>query len=230
MHPVVPTCLLLGVIAACHGSDPSAPDGSMLDGTGSGSSDHGLAITWATSPSSIPGDTGGDGTSIASMKFRILNLRVIGDAGPGDNRTSVDSIELDWATGMKPDAVSFADAPTGLYSRVVLVADGNLIAYSYELAGMTKLDGNPMPFQIHDRTPLAISLDTSATLEPDQTASLGITIRIDQALQSLDFHKLSNQSGTLVLDTFDDAMGDFRDKMMSSVFEADHPQNNAGPH
>jgi hypothetical protein len=230
MHPVVRTCLLLGVIAACHGSDPSAPDGSMLDGDGSNASNHGLSITWTTSPSSIPGDTDGDNGSIATMTFRVFNLRVIGDAGPGDNRTSVDSIELDWATGAKPSPVSFVDAPSGLYSRVILLADGNLIDYSYELAGTTKLDGNTMPYQIHDRTPLAISLDTSVTLDPNQTASLGITIRIDQALQSLDFHKLSNQSGTLVLDTFDDAMSDFRDKMMNSVFEADHPQNNDAGH
>src|SRR5664279_1045660 len=161
MQPVVPTCLLLGVIAACHGSDPSAPDGSMLDGNGSGS-DHGLSITWATSPSSIPGAVGGEDGSITTMKFRVLNLRVVGDAGPGDDRTSVNSIELDWAASTKPSPVTFADAPSGLYSHVILVADGNLINYSYELAGTTKLDGNTMPYQIHDRTPLAISLDTSA--------------------------------------------------------------------
>ncbi|HEX7701476.1 MAG TPA: hypothetical protein VF403_12155 [Kofleriaceae bacterium] len=202
----------------------------MLDGDGSSSADRGLSITWATSPNTIPGETGDDGLSIASMTFRLANLRVIGDAGPGDTRTSVDSIELDWAAGAKPNAVSFADAPTGLYSRVILVVDGNLIDYSYELAGTTKLDGNLTPYRIHDRSPLAISLDTSAMLEPNQTASLGITIRIDQALQSLDFSKLSNQSGTLVLDTFDDAMSDFRNKMMNSVFQADHPQNNVGPH
>jgi hypothetical protein len=202
----------------------------MFDGTGSGSSDHGLTITWATSPSSIPGDTGGDDGSITTMTFRVANLRVIGDASAGDDRTSVDSIELDWAAGATPNAVSFADAPAGLYSKVILLADGNLIDYSYELAGTTKLDGNTLPYQIHDRSPLAISLDTSTMLEPNQTASLGITIRIDQALQSLDFHKLSNQSGTLVLDTFDDAMGDFRNKMMSSVFETDHPQNNVDSH
>jgi hypothetical protein len=201
----------------------------MFDGDGSGSTDRGLSIKWATSPNTIPGETGGDGLSIASMTFRLANLRVIGDAGPGDNRTSVDSIELDWAAGAKPNPVSFVDAPTGLYSRVILVVDNNLIDYSYELAGTTKLDGNIMPYQIHDRSPLAISLDTSAMLEPNQTASLGITIRIDQALQSLDFSKLSNQSGTLVLDTFDDAMGDFRNKMMNSVFQADHPQDIA-PH
>jgi hypothetical protein len=197
----------------------------MLDGNGSSSSDRGLSITWATSPNTIPGDTGGDGTSVSSMTLRLVSFRVIGDAGPGDTRTSVDSIELDWATGMKPNVVSFADAPTGLYSRVGFLVDGNVIDYSYEVSGTTKLDGNMMSYQIHDRTPLVIGLDTSATLEPDQAASLSITIRIDQALQSLDFHKLSNNNGTLVLDTFDDAMGDFRDKMMSSVFEADHPQD-----
>ena len=192
----------------------------MLDGDGTGTV--GLSITWATSPTTIPGDTADNTLTLAAMTFRLANLRVIGDAGPGDTRTSVDSIQLDWATGAKPKSVSFADAPTGLYSRVILVADGNLVDYSYELTGTTKLDGTTLPFQIHDRSPLAISLDTSAMLEPDHGLTLGITIRIDQALQSLDFHKLANESGTLVLDTFDNAMSDFREKMMNSVFQADH--------
>jgi hypothetical protein len=114
-----------------------------------------------------------------------------------------------------------------LYSRVVVVVDGNLVDYSYELAGTTKLMGTVMPYQIHDRSPVALSLETSTMLDPDHSTSLGITVNIDQALQSLDFSKLDNESGTLVLDTFDDAMGDFRDKMTSSVFVADHGD---GPH
>jgi hypothetical protein len=191
----------------------------MIDGTGSAAS--GLSIDWSTQPSTIPGDADSD-TTIASMTFRVANLRVIGDAGPGDNRTSIDTLMLQWQTGVQPSPISFVDAPSGLYSRVVLLVDGNLVDYSYELAGTTKLSGMTLPYQIHDRSPLGISLDTSTMLDPEHGASLGITIHIDQALQSLDFSKLDNENGTLVLDTFDDAMSDFRTKMTTTVFVADH--------
>jgi hypothetical protein len=189
---------------------------------GAGSDTSGLSIDWSTHPVTIPGDVGSNDTTITSMTFRVANLRVIGDAGPGDDRTSIDTIVLQWQAGVLPSPISFANAPTGLYSRVVLLADGNLVDNSYELAGTTKVDGMTLPYSIQDRSPLAISLDTSTMLDPDQVASLGITIKIDQALQSLDFSKLDNENGTLTLDTFDDAMGDFRNKMASAVFEADH--------
>jgi len=218
MQGVVLRCLLVGAIAACHTDNPGTADGST-DGTGSNTA--GLSINWSTHPTAIPGQANSD-TTIASMTFRVANLRVIGDAGPGDDRTSIDTLALQWQAGVQPSPISFADAPTGLYSRVVLLADGNLVDYSYELAGTTKVDGMTLPYQIHDRSPLGISLETSTMLDPDHGASLVITIRIDQALQSLDFSKLDNQNGTLVLDTFDDAMGDFRNKMMSAVFEASH--------
>jgi hypothetical protein len=219
MQSVVPTCLLFGAIAACHTSAPATTDATGTTDSPTTSDDKGLAIEWATSPATIPGNATGD-IAISSMKYRLANLRVIGDAGPGDTRTSIDTIELDWAAGTTPMPIAFADAPSGLYSKVILVADGNLVDYSYEIAGTAKLDDIPLPFAIHDRSPLAISLDTSATLEPNQTASLAITIRIDQALQSLDFHKLTNSNGMLTLDTFDDAMSDFRSKMMDDVFES----------
>ena len=204
-------------------------DAGSVTGDGSSSTERGLSVNWSTEPTTIPGEAGG-GITVTSMTYRLANLRVIGDAGPGDTRTSIDSIVLDWATGMKPAPVSFADAPTGLYSRVIILADGNLVNYSYELAGMAKVDGNTMPFQIHDRSPLAIALNADAMLEPNQDVSLDITIRIDQALQSLDFHKLSNNGGTLVLDTFDDAMSDFREKMMNGVFDETDHGGGDGPH
>jgi hypothetical protein len=91
------------------------------------------------------------------------------------------------------------------------------------IEGMAKVNGNMMPFVIHDRSPLPVSIDTSATLEPNQLASLAIDVRLDQPLQSLDWSHLDNNNGTLTLDTFDDGMNDFRSKMISSAFATDHP-------
>jgi hypothetical protein len=221
MQGVVRTCLLLGGIAACHTSDPNTTDASPPTGDGSNVGDQGLEVTWS-SATPIPGNVTSDVT-VSSLLFRIANLRVIGDAGPGDSRTSVDSIEVAWSQGTTPVPVTFADAPTGLYSHLVFLADGNLIDYSYELKGTAKVDGNVTPFVIHDRSPLPVSLDTNATLDPNQETSLAIDVGLDQALQTVDWSHLDTNNGTLTLDTFDSGMSDFRSKMASSVFSTDHP-------
>ncbi len=194
----------------------------MNGGDGSGDNVDGLTITWSARPAAIPGDAGSDIT-VTSMLFRISNLRVIGDAGPGDTRTSADGLQVAWSQGTTPASIVFGDAPPGLYSHVILLADGNLTDYSYELAGTARVNGNVMPYKIHDRSPIGVSLETSTMLDPGHGTSLGIVVNIDQALQSLDFTELSNNNGTLVLDTFDDPMTDFRKKMVSSVFATDHP-------
>ena len=197
-------------------------------GDGSSSSDQGLQVKWS-SGTPIPGNATNDVT-VSKLLFRIANLRVIGDAGPGDNRTSADSFQVQWAQGMAPAAETFADAPSGLYSHLVFLADDNLVDYSYEIEGTSKVDGNVTPFKIHDRSPLPVSLDTNTMLEPNEVASLAIVVRVDQALTSLDWSKLNNQNGTLTLDTFDNAMSDFRSKMVSSVFSTDHPDGRVEQH
>jgi hypothetical protein len=201
----------------------------MVTGDGSNDPHVGLALTWSSQPAAIPGEVDSN-ISVASMLFRVANLRVIGDAGPGDTRTSVDQIQLTWGQSGSPEPIRFGDAPSGLYSHVVMLVEGNITDYSYEITGTAKVNGDPKPFRIRDLSPLGISMDTNTMLEPGQQTSLGIEVRIDQALQSLEFDHLNEQNGTLTLETFDDQMGDFRSKLMDSVFRTDHPVENTGPH
>ncbi|HEY0250015.1 MAG TPA: hypothetical protein VGC41_00725 [Kofleriaceae bacterium] len=199
----------------------TSPDGGGIPTDGSNSTTtRGLAIDWVTRPAQIPGEVDGN-ISVNAMTFRLANVRVIGDAGPGDTRTSKDMVDLAWKTGVAPEPVTFEDAPIGLYSRVILLASGT-VEYAYEISGTAKVNGNTKPFTIHDLSPLAVTMNTSAMLDPNSTTTLAVTIRIDQALQSLDFSKLTDNSGTLTLDTFDDEMSDFREKLMNDCFEADH--------
>lgn len=225
MQGVVRTFLLVGGIAACHTSDPVLPDGGSASGDGSNLA-QGLEVKWSAP---IPGQATSD-VAVSSLLFRIASLRVIGDAGPGDNRTTADSIEVQWSVDGGPQPITFADAPTGLYSHVAFLADGNLVDYSYEIRGTAKVDGNLTPFAIHDRSPLPVSIDTSATLEPNQVTAISIVARLDQALQSVDWTHLNNNNGTLTLDTFDSGMNDFRGKMINDVFSTDHPDGRVGSH
>jgi hypothetical protein len=212
-HLLVRGWLACVVAAGCGNPDPATGPDASATPDGSNTSGAGLAVRWAAEPAAIPGDAGSNVT-ISSLLFRVANLRVIGDAGPGDTRTSIDAIQLAWAADTMPATVGFGDAPSGLYSRVALLADGNQAAYSYEVAGTVKFEGTLTPYAIHDRAPLAISLDTSATLDPGGRSTLTVTVRIDQALQSLDFHKLRQTGSGLVLDTGDPAISGFRDELM----------------
>jgi hypothetical protein len=212
--------LACAIAAGCgNGVTSVGPDASVVAGDGSNTASPGLSVRWATEPVVIPGQVGGDIT-VSSLLFRVANLRMIGDAGPGDTRTSVDSIQLGWSAEMVPATVRFGDAPTGLYSRIILLADGNQVSYSYEIGGIVKLDNVSTTFTIHDRSSLAISLETSTTLDPGKSAAITVKARIDQALQSLDFRQLAHVDGGLVLDTNDSAMSNFRNKMMTDVFES----------
>jgi hypothetical protein len=224
MQALVRTALLVGAIAACHTGAQNTHDGGGDDDTDGAIDAPGLSVRWATK-APIPGDIATDIT-VSDMLYRMANLRVIGDAGPGDTRTSQDTFQVTWDTGVTPPTITFTDAPSGLYSKVVLLADANFIDYAYEIHGTVKLNGNTMPYKIHDRSPIGVSLDTSAMLDPGKGTSITVRLDMAKAFEGLDFTKLTNDSGTLELDTFDDQMSDFRGRMVSDVFDAPHEGQN----
>jgi len=211
MQAVVRSALLVGLACACHGTDSATPDASIPpDGAGAG-----LHVPWSTVPT-IPGNASNDIT-VSTALFRVDSLRVIGDAGPGDPRTSQTSFEVRWSDTMQPATVDFADAPTGLYSKVTVQADGHLIDYSYEITGTANVSGTLHLFEIHDRAALTANLDITTTLDPGGAAIVPIRVRFDAALGVLDFSTLHvDDGGTLELDTFDSQMQAFRDKLTTS--------------
>jgi len=148
-------------------------------------------------------------------------LRIIGDAGPGDTRTSRDHVELEWKTGASPAAIEFADAPSGLYSKFLMDADGETTANSYELAGTVAVDGDNVEFVIHDLEPLKVSIDTSVALDPGKRAAVKVQLEIDSAFDDLDFSELPNNQGKLELSTTDRQMSKFRSRLKSAFVAID---------
>ena len=218
MQALVRALVLLlvgGAATACHVSDPGTPDApTTTDGSDTGGP--GLTLKWETK-APIPGAVDTDLT-VTSMLYRMHALSVIGDAGSLMQNT----FQLAWSDANHPPALTFADAPTGLYSKIALLADGNLIDYSYEIYGTVVVSGETHQYKIHDRSPVGITLDTSLMLEPGGGATVNVRLDIEQALHDLDFSMLTNDAGVLELDTFDNQMGDFRTRMMSQVFDVSH--------
>jgi hypothetical protein len=210
MQGVVRSTLALALVACTNSPVSTAPDGG-------GSNAGGISIPWTTSPT-IPGEIGSD-VSITSMVFRIDSLRVVGDTGTS---SSLGDLQLSWDTGATPEPTVFSDAPSGIYSKVVLHADGDQLDYSWEIAGSVAMADGTHAFTIHDLMPLSVNIDTTATLAPGGTATLGVTFHMDQPFDGLDFTSLDiEDDGTLVLDTDDSQMADFRTKLQAAIVSSD---------
>jgi hypothetical protein len=212
MQGVVLSTLALALVACTNTHVTGTPDG------GSDTGNSGITIPWSTSPA-IPGDIGNNVT-ITSMTFRIDSLRVVGDTG---TTNTLGNLELAWGSAAAPPTTVFSDAPSGLYSKVVLHADGELLDYSWEIAGSVAMPDGTHPFSVHDLMPLAVTIDTSAMLDPGGMVTLGVTFRMDQPFDGLDFTSLELETdGTLVLDTDDAQMPDFRTKLQQAIVPSDH--------
>ena len=212
MQAVVRSALLVGLACACHGSAPSTPDATQ--GSGDGGPGAGLYVHWWTDPY-IPGSVGNDAT-VSSATFRLTSLRVIGDADPGDSRTTWSDFTVHWDSDSRPHTISFPDAPTGLYSKVALAIDGQLVEPSYEIFGTANLSGTVKPFRIHDLGALDIALDTSQTISPGTAVDITVHIDFSSALGSVNWSALPTDDGYLDLDTLDPQMPTFRQQLTQS--------------
>jgi hypothetical protein len=207
--------LLLGVfLVGCGKGTPEGPDAAPDTPSGP----PGLNVAWHARPSSIPGAVT-DKIMISSATFRPQLLRVIGDAGPGDFRTTVAQPNLAWSAGVTPPTITFSSAPTGLYSEVLVEVDGLFIDYSYEIHGQIHRDSDnkDWPFEIHDRNNLEVSItNVGTTLNPGANVTITIRVDFEHALTSVNYDQLTVDGSNLELDTNDSQMDSFRHALEES--------------
>ena len=141
--------LALLVLAGCPADDQSQPDAP-------GSA--GVAVAWITDPAMVPGRVE-DGFDLTSVQFHLRNLRVVGDAGAGDARTTAPVAELGWNDKAQPAPIEFPDAPPGLYARMLFSIDRGSTPYAYELHGTAETLTGREPYAILDPDPIAVDLD-----------------------------------------------------------------------
>jgi len=206
MQGMIRCGLIAGLLIACHTSDPGTPDAP----NGSGAS--GMHVTWASDPTPIPGNVE-NWLTLESATFAFDNLRVIGDAGPGDPRTTATTFPIKWDATTSPAPIDFPDAPTGLYSKVSFQIDGHLTTSSVHLKGQVDLGGTWVPYKIEDGDALSLSLDINRTLDPGGSQTIGLLVKFHDALTSIDFSTLPFDDGALQLETGDPQMTPFRDKL-----------------
>ncbi len=201
MKVLVCACVCVG----CHGGAAQGPDG----GPDAGPIAPGVHVGWLTNPA-LPGAFGD--ITISEVTFKVQNLRVIGDVGSTDSSDAT----LEWNATETPKPVDFPTAPAGLYSKLTLQLDGEIIDSSFEIQGTVVVAGTTHPFDIHDRDESKITLDCNATLAPDGGLLLPVRVDFASALGVIDFTKVDDDNGMLDLDTDDDQMSAFRDKLVDS--------------
>ncbi len=206
--------LPVGWLCAVAGCGTGTDIVDALDAPGPGSV--GLILEWEAKPS-IPGPISGDNT-VTAIKLITENLRVVGDAGPGDPRTQVGSLELDWDQAGVPPAVLFPDAPPGLYSQVVLKLEGDESGddEAYEIRGTAKVGDDLEDFAILDDEILSIVVDCNVQLQANEQKTIRMEIDFGAAINEVDFSALPVKSNRRVLEPDDPQMPVFRAKLLGS--------------
>jgi len=156
-------------------------------------------VTWAPDPI-LPGPIDGSKLTVSSAQFMIHRFQVIGDAGPGDPRTTRSAFWLQWDATHAAEPIVFDAAPPGLYSLISLDL-GNDDEMAYEISGTVEVNGANKPFHVADDEGLRISLPCAANHKETEDTTLEIRLGLDAPLKAVDFSMVPNVAGTLELDS-----------------------------
>ncbi|MCW5807788.1 MAG: hypothetical protein KIT31_35875 [Deltaproteobacteria bacterium] len=186
----------------------------------------GIHLAWATA-TAIPGAVDNEVT-ISSARLGLSDVRVIGDAGPGDPRTQLARLVLAWGRGAAPQTYTFVDAPTGLYSRIrfELEADAATPA-AYEILGTARINNADVPFRISDTKELDVNVSVKRVmLPPGGDCDLSLTLDFEKVIERVEFEMLPLVDGVRVLDENSPRINDVRKAVRMDLFRK--PENDQG--
>lgn len=169
--------LALLILAGCPADDQAQPDAAGPAG---------VAVGWISDPAAVPGRVE-DGFDLTSVVFHLRDLRVVGDAGAGDARTTAPVAELGWNDKAQPSQITFPEAPPGLYERMLFTIDRGAGSYAYELHGTAQTVAGRQPYAILDDDPLAIDLDYQIMAEAGRLTTIVTRVEFDDVLDVVDF-------------------------------------------
>jgi hypothetical protein len=198
-----------GLLVAACGDDTSMPGTDAATGSG-------LVVAWSTQPATWPIDLG-DGLTLEQAMFACDRVRVVGDAAPGDPRTTASGFELLWDDVRRPAELSFPDAPGGLYSQLSLLVDGHVAGPSIVLRGHARVGGTDYEYRITDDSPVSATLAIDKTHRPPATTGIVLRIDFETTLRALDFSTVRNSAGVLELDNADPQISTFRAKLVETL-------------
>lgn len=199
------TALLALALGGCPGSvGGNSPDARVTDGDGGddgdgGPSEGGLVFTFVTEPA-MPADLGSN-VVVEDVHLRLREVRAIGDAAPGDDRTSVAQLMLRWEGEQSPDPLAFMDAPAGIYSRLELRLDAAGEDFAYRIEGHAEVGGMEVEFEIEDDVTIPLSIPLSGVeLVAGTSAYVTIAVNLEALVGDIDWSSVTpDAEGKLVV-------------------------------
>jgi len=209
------------VFAGCHASGMAAPDAPPLPDAATSQS-LGIFVAWHASPA-LPG-TLDDHLTVSEATFHIAAFEVIGDAGPGDSRTTRLKYSVAWDAAGKPAQEAFPDAPVGMYSKITVdLAGPSFGDFAYQIRGTYRDGGVVKPFSLIDYVRLGATIDCQEAVVAGSAVTIPISFKVGDALNSLDFRRLTSIDGALMFaGPLDLQLLSFRDHLAAAFKVDDH--------
>jgi hypothetical protein len=200
---------------------PGAPDGPDDAGADAAVPSSGLIITWVAAPS-LPGEAA-EHLDIAAATFQLRNVRALGDAAPGDARTSRSALELSWADGRGPGPLVFGAAPPGLYSHLELELGGGNADEAYWLRGEREEDDEEgedeeLRWEIRDQGTLAVTVPLDVTVAVGEVEHVVIGIDVGDLVRRVDWSQVAVQNGVQLVDDTSAQIDALRARVAAGVF------------
>jgi hypothetical protein len=178
--------IAIGAMHAACSSSSSTPDAQMTDAAIGG------LVVELVAKNGVP-QTTSDGVDINYVLFGAKTMRVIGDAAPGDLRTTRTAIEFEWmdtpAGPTVPIPHLFEQAPPGMYSTLDLrVGDSEKSDAAILIRGRVSRGGNVLPFEVQSlAADLPVAVSISMVLPPRALATLTIELDVAELLEDIDW-------------------------------------------
>lgn len=178
-------------------------------------------------PQTIEGDV-----MIETVTVGVTMLRAIGDAAPGDMRTTrTDSDDrpvppFDWKDNLNPAPLLFEDAPPGMYSTLELrIADSLRAPAAVIITGRAPRGGNLVPFEIKAlAATVSASVDVNTLLPPRGMETMTIQLDVGSLVDDIDWDLIPlSGEGRLFIGDGDPQMSKMTSQIAGAFKESRRP-------
>lgn len=206
---------------ACSGPAPGGTADADIAGADSGfiggEITEGIGLRFEVSPEF--GETFEHNDSVISvgeLEFTIVDLRLIGDAASGDDRTSKDVVRLSWEED-GPEQVGYGNAPAGMYSRV----RGTVVEFSID--GEVEIEGGESVEYEAESDGVALPIDFALefNLEAGGAETVSIEVDLQKIAEEIPFKELTIEDGSIEIEDDSEAMEKIEEKISESFSPAE---------
>jgi hypothetical protein len=205
-------------VGACGGADGAGPDAGTIDAADGaadgGTEPGGLHLRLRATPS-LPASLGGDhDVTVDQLALVLDDLRLVGDAAPGDARTRIERAELEWP-GDDVRTFRFPEAPPGVYAYVLATIDRFRFAGEVTLEGEER-EGEDHEYELEDeQASLALSIALpDLVLEPGGERTIDLIVDVAAVVGPIDWSAAPTEEDEIELEDDHPIMDGVRDRLV----------------